>query len=344
MTNWFPSLFFRPSVWTQMKNGGRSLQCHLDVNGVILGQETIGGKITPTEEYASIILANGTDGKWGECQKSQSYKTYVWEYLHPGPNSSSQLRETRKQALKQFVRTLSTDRHPLAQSVEAQYQQIISLLDPSPIFPGFPHLIRTLQTNHISHNFIFRTFAEDGERVKKYLEEQFPNMVLQQASFDQDAGFHYQKGNKEIVTKDRNEFSKLIKTGHWLIKDNFERWRTNQEQGNYGKLFPFSSDPQDPVLSIFADDNLEFVASGEERTIVCCYDTATQKLVNTQQASPHLIKINPVKAVLEQDYLTTRVSQAAEQLLNASRSRIPFLKIAVVAAVLIASLLAYAYD
>jgi hypothetical protein len=45
MTTWISSLFFRQSIWTQIKNEGCSLECHLDVNGVLLEEETIQGKL-----------------------------------------------------------------------------------------------------------------------------------------------------------------------------------------------------------------------------------------------------------------------------------------------------------
>ena len=344
MASWLSSLFFRPSVWTRIKNEGRSLQCHLDVNGVILGQETIGDQLTPTGEYASIMLANGTYSQWTLGQESKSYKAHVWENLHPGPNNDSSLRKTRKEALRQFVTALITHKHPLAEKVNRQYQKLVSILQNSPIFPGFPNLIRTLRENNISHNFIFRTFGGDGELIKKYLAEAFPEMYLQQGRFDEDATFHYQKEGREVVIKDPNEFRELIKVGHWLIQDNFERWRKGQEQGNYGKLFLFSSDPQDRVLSIFADDNLEIVSGGEQRTIVCCYDSARNALVSTQQASSHLIKINPIEAALDSNYLTARVAKTAEQLLIPSQNKLSFLKVAVASTVLTAGLLAYAFS
>jgi len=45
MTTWIWSLFFRQSVWTQIEDEGCSLQCHLDTNGILLGQETMQRKL-----------------------------------------------------------------------------------------------------------------------------------------------------------------------------------------------------------------------------------------------------------------------------------------------------------
>lgn len=306
---------FRPTVWNQIKNEGYSLQCHFDINGVILGQQSIEGVLTPPEEYASIMLANGTHSQWMPNQPSKSFKAHVWENLHPGPNSDLNLRKTRKEALKQFVPTLANTRHPLAQKVNRQYQKLVSSLQNSPIFPGFPLLIRTLRDNEVPHNFIFRTFGADREFIKKYLSETFPDMQLQYGKFDESGAFHTQKEDQEEVIQDPHQFRERIRTGHWLIQDNFKRWSKGREQGNFGKLFPFSSDPQDRVLSLFADDNLEIVSSGNQRTIVCCYDTASKAFVSTQQASSRLIQVNPIEAALNPDYLTSRVCKTAEALL-----------------------------
>jgi hypothetical protein len=321
MVSWFSSLIFGPDVWTQIKSKGRSLQCHLDVNGVILGQETIEGKLTPPEEYASIMLANGTYSQWIPGKSSKSYKAYVWEDLHPGSNSDPALRRVRKESLRQFTTTLVAHKHPLAQRVTRQYRSLLSVLQRSPIFPGFSNLIRTLQENMIPHQFIFRTFGGDGELIRDYLANEFPQIQLQSGRFDEGGVFHFRRDGHEVALRDPDEFREVLKSGHWLVQDNFERWRRGQEQGDYGKLFPFSSNPQDPILSIFADDNLEIVSTGNQRTIVCCYDAERRSLVSTQQASSRLIKVNPIEAALDPNYLTTRVSKAAEALLDPSRSK-----------------------
>jgi hypothetical protein len=313
MSSWIS--FLRPNVWAQIRNKGYSLQCHLDVNGVVLGQETIGNHLTPPQEYASLMLANGTYSQWMPDQQTKSYKAHVWENLHPGPNSDLALRKIRKEALRQFVTTLVTDKHALANQVNEQFKKLVANLQSSPIFRGLPHLIRTLKENKVPHNLIFRTFGGDGEFIKEYLAKEFPEIQLQEGKFDHNGSFHYQKESQDLIIQDYSEFRELIKKGHWLIQDNFERWLKGQEQGDFGKPFPFSSDPRDPVISIFADDNLEIVPSGQQRTIVCCYDATRKKFVSTKHAESRLIKVNPIEAALDPNYLTNRISQKAKQLI-----------------------------
>jgi hypothetical protein len=200
-------------------------------------------------------------------------------------------------------------------------------------------LIRSLQENHVPHNFLFRTFGGDGMLIKRYLEQQFQQMQLRDGRFDKEGAFHYQDNGIDVVIKDPDEFKALIKTGHWLIQDNFERWRDGKEKGNFGKLFPYHSDLQDRVLSLFADDNLEIVSSGEQRTIVCCYDSEKKTFTSTQSASSHLIKVNPIDAALDPDYLTSKVSKVAEQLLIPFQRRTLIMRMATISIVVLAGII-----
>lgn len=315
MIFWFLLLFSTLFASEEIPKNEYSIQCHLDINGVILGQESIGDRITPPAEYASIMLANGIYSIWIPGSRYKSYKLHIWEDLLPGSNSDPLLRQKRKDALKQFVTTLINQNHPLSQEVSNQYQKLVSILQDQPIFPGFPHLIRSLQELDIPVHFIFRTFGKDGELIQKYLGKTFPEIVLSIGNFDEKGRFHYQVDNCIQVIQDPETFRILLTQGHWLIQDNFERWQKGSEQGKFGKLFPVSSNPEDRIVSIFADDNLELVMDPTEKTIVCCYDTATNKNLSTYQASAHLIKINPIEAALDVTYLTNQIMKTIQQLI-----------------------------
>jgi|GEM_PF-3311143 len=308
--------FSSNEVWDRVKKSGKTLQCHFDINGVVLGQETIKGKRTPPEKYASIMLANGTYARWAKGGKETSYKLHVWNTLLPGPNSDQALRAKRKEALRSFVRTLKETGHPLTHKVQAQYNLLVRILNDSPVFPGLARLIHTLRRKDVPHYFVFRTFGGDGAVVKAHLAKHFPDIKLRQGKFGEDGIFKVVGEADEHVIKDPEEFRRYIREGHWLIQDSFHRWRKNGESGNFGKFFPFSSNPKDPTISMFADDNLEIVESGEQRTIVSCYDAAKKKHVSTQEARHRLMKINPVRAALEKDHLLTRIAHTTERLLG----------------------------
>ena len=343
MSIWISYLNFEPSVWARIREGGYSLQCHLDVNGVILGRETIDGNVTLPHEYAAVMLAYGTYAKWKPDQEETSYKAHVWEHLHPGPNSDKTLRTTRKETLKQFVKTLADENSPLAEKVSSQYQKLTSILKTSPIFPGFPNLVQTLKDQKIPHQLIFRTFGGDVDFLTHYLSENYPEIKLKKGTFDEQGVFHYEKKGQEILVNNPHQFREAIQIGHWIIQDNFNIWQRGGEAGNSGKLFSFSSDPENPILSIFADDNLEIVDSGDQRTIVCCYDTKTNKSVSTREASSRLIKVNPIDAALDPNYLTNRISSAAERLLTPQQNSRDILKLALMTVIFTAIIFEYAF-
>lgn len=302
--------------WGEFESGGWELQCHLDINGVVLGQETIEGRTSPSSEYAAVMLAYGTYFPWVAGREETSYKTYVWEHLHPGENSDPLLRKVRKEALRQFVTELSLQKHPLAERVQDQYQKLIAVLESSPVFPGFSLLLRRLREEMVPHHLIFRTFGGDGEVVKSYLAKEYPDLRLRVGRMDLECLFRYQDGDREVVISDPAEMRKTLLKGHWLIQDSFDRWRRGNECGSSGKLFPLSLDEKDRVLSLFADDNLEIVPTPEERTIVCCYDVSSRRSISTLEALSYLIKVNPIDAALNPNYLINRVEAAVQRVLS----------------------------
>jgi len=313
-------LFGTNDIWEEVRKSGDTLQIHLDINGVVVGQETIKGHRTPVEKYAAVMLATGTYHSWAEGEDETSYRLHVWNSLLPGPNSDQELRNRRKDALYNFVKTLNEEEHPLAYKVDGQYQKLMETLKHSPIFPGLDKLVSTLHEEKVPHHFVFRTFGGDGKIVREHLEEKFSHLSFREGKFEEDGSFRVI--GEDIVISDPKEFRDFIKGAHWLIQDNFYRWRGNGEKGDFGKLFPFSTDIGDNILPMFADDNLEIVPTGDQKTIVCCYDVTRNTRVSTEEASKYLMKINPVDAALDEDHLLERITNTVRVLLDRPRYRL----------------------
>lgn len=271
-----------------------------DINGVILGQETINGKTTPCEQYAAIILANGTQYAWDGVHE-ESYKDFVWLRAHPGANSDPHLRDLRKVTLKSMVEDLQFSGHTLAPTIAAQRDRIVELLRDTSVFPGVSKLREGLR--EVPHSFVFRTFGGDGDLVEKY----FGDIPFRKGYFDEEGGFHH----GDSVTSDPAEIYELLHDGDWIVQDNFQRWRKGGEAGKFGKLFCFSSE-DNGYIDVYADDQLNIVDSDEKRTIAACYDIAQKRFVSTQDASRYAFKVNPRDAVLDTEYLLKLVLDAIE--------------------------------
>lgn len=297
---------------------GLDISLHIDINGCVLGEETIDRVKTPPEVYAQVMLSQGTYYKW-DGVRVESYKSYVWRVLHPDDPTNPELKKIRKRALKTFVECLAAD-HPLYEQVQTQYEKIKGVLSKSSIFPGIHKLVQffteKLDKRHTAH-FVFRTFGGDAATLYSFFKDNYPDIHFQGGIFDQERAFTicYIKPDGTFVdtcekVRDRVLIRNLLHRGHWIIKDSYALWAKGGEQSASGKLFLFSD--KDDKIDVMADDNLEKVASISHRSICAPYDVALEEYVPPAKISDRLVKINPILACTDEEYLTKELVARVE--------------------------------
>ncbi len=290
---------------------------NLDINGTVIAGDEQGGK--DIEDTLQDFLARATVAKWDENSPECSYREYVWNHLLPGAFNDKALKHERKKKICSFVTHLQETKHPFAERVAKQFEEMKELVSPEqPYFPSFIELIT--KSDPETTRFIFRSFGNEHHKVKaafqkyapgvsfregKYVEKDIPNTQQKEIVFE----YKGKDGGPKEVSSPAKLYRKFTKH-HWMITDHYPSWNQHNEIGRYGK--PFYYDPQcADALSYFFDDNADRTENPDQgRTIVnpIALKAHGPESVSVAEASNFVLKVDSVRAILDKNYFLDRLA------------------------------------
>ncbi len=302
------------------------LSLQFDVNGTIVFGDT-------TKKVNALIfaIARFTNYKWDINHPEMSYVDYVQKVLIPGDKCDEAVKKKQEQQIAGFLETLKQQNHPLCQQTSHLYEtlakQYLDKKTQNASFTLFPSVMKLIQkATQIcpATTCTLRTFGFDGPQIahewnKLNAQGAFGEKTLEithRAYFANDA-LHIE-GDKRI--RKGHKLFKTLHKAHTLCQDDFETWHTNKRKAAAGKRLYCVHDGNfegKKALTIFFDDNLNKRPKGRDRTQPADPDEQNiafpvdiyARPVSWDSAGVIGIRVNPIKAALDEDYLINKVNK-----------------------------------
>lgn len=290
------------------------LLLNFDVNKTLVLKDSSKGM--NGDEMLISILADEAVDRWDDTHDPMSYKDYVHTILLPGDKSNQALKKQREEVIRHFLEWLEEKRHPTRERVLALRDRIKEkFTDPHTqqikfaVFGSFFALLKKLRENNIRFVLILRTFGNDLKDVAEEVSNH-PSGV----KFTRWGKFSHkqlQLEESESIVKAKKIFKTFLNSQeHFAIQDNWKEWNSDQERARSGKPFIYDASGRwhDICnLSIFFDDNF---SAEEERDILNPIEIAETAVSSKELKDRLLFKVNPVQAILEDDYYIKLVNQS----------------------------------
>lgn len=231
---------------------------HFDINKTLIAEDvsnygkTLDGVIIE-------CLADTYTGFWSYVLPHEiSFVQYVKEFIFPGTIVDQNLRKQRRTMIYSFFNFLQSIGDSRHDEIVARFhrlkQKIMS--QQGKVFQSFYELIHHFEREHIDYTIILRTFGQDLTTIAHEISSQTPIIFTWEGHFEQTTliASSLQTDQQLILETPEEIFTFFAQHAHIKIKDDFEYWHTHQEQSDFGKLFPISSNEQ-TIKTVFFDDN-----------------------------------------------------------------------------------------
>lgn len=286
---------------------------HFDINKTLILKDSSKG--IESEEMLTSLLAEFTYGQWDNIHGRMSYTEYVERVLLPDDSKDPQRKMKRTRKTCEFLNWLQAVKHPLQQEVfEKRDMMKRKFTDPVTgelkfcVFQSFYKLIQHLQATNRRFVVSLRTFGDDLEEVVDEIgSHPLGIKITRKASFV----------NKELhlegastVKKAETIFETFLQSQeHFAIQDNWKEWNSDGGHARSGKPFFYDASGKwhdVSNLSLFFDDNF----SGEERDILNPIEVSGKQVTGGELKGKMLFTVNPIEAVLDDDYYIKLVKHA----------------------------------
>ncbi len=289
----------------------------MDGNGTTVIGDTTKEMNTLISEVAGVIK-----GIWDEHHPEMTYKDYIQKVVHPGNKHDKEVKVLQEKKIGSFLEYLGENNHPLHVKAFKLYQDLAKdYLDAETqsvkftVFPSIMSLIHKVKSV-CPFSLTLRTFGKDGPVIAK--EFQKCGLEMKRHANMIDGGIQL-GGEEKVVTGP--EMLKVLQEDHTIGQDQVQHWFANGRTAGSGKIIPCVEDAQFEnrnVVTIFLDDNVNIPPRTSENELPIA-DPAEPNIAFPQDiygrpTSWHSrgiigIKINPVKAALQEDYVVKKVNK-----------------------------------
>lgn len=282
---------------------------YFDINKTLIASDKAGNK--SVNDVVNELLAEKYQACWDASVKDPlTFDEYVNTILLPGPKNDENLRTQRKFYRQHFIEYLQEHNHSLYKTILQDYENVLTTLNTSngSIFNSFYSLLNHLDQNKISYSVVLRSFGKEVFEVKDEINKLYKMIFNQTGQFHQ--GSLILEGN-QLIEGDAI-YKKLRKIEHIAIHDDWGYWSKNKMSSKFGK--PFYIDQKDhQILSIFFDDNIN--ENDANYNIIAPLDAATGTLIPIEKlvASGQAVRVDTLKAILNNNYYIKHVAEAIEK-------------------------------
>lgn len=287
-----------------------------DVNGTITLGDSTKNMNTIVSEVAGVII-----GKWSDNHPEMTYKEYVQKILYPGNKYDKEIKKLQEEKIGNFIDDLKETGHPLHDNAFQLYKGLADqYLDPvtSQVkFTVFPSIIKLIRKVELlcPYSITLRTFGDDGAVVAREFGKEGITLSRHAKMIRGDMQL---EGEQEIKTGP--ELLKALQKAHIVGRDQVEDWFAGNKTAASGKVIPCVEDARfegKTVVTLFLDDNLTKRpkstdtdwADPKEPNIAFPKDIHGRNISWNQSKGFIGLRIDPVKAALDEDYVIRKVNK-----------------------------------
>lgn len=278
----------------------KKLLLHFDVNGTLILRDS--SKVLADDSYGLLsALAENTVLKWDPDHEPMSFKDYAYRVLCPGDKNDASVKQKRQEIIGRFLKYLEavdTDEHARVSEMVRENQ---GRMMAGSIFLSFHRLLTRLQQQGIPFTILLRTFGNDLADVVREMQAmglQFGYGKFVDGKLSVGDG-RSTVSNRTIERPEEMFHLFLHSKHHWAIQDDWQRWSSHGEKGEFGKPFVYDADERESV-SFFFDDNV----TGEEMDIVAPVDVSGKGVTPEREV---LCRVNTLEALTDPDYYVRKV-------------------------------------
>jgi len=217
---------------------------------------------------------------------------------------------TVTEKIAHFLDWLEETQHPKKREVIERYEQL-KAKSGCQIFPSFFTLLKKLKELNIRFVVLLRTYGRNLQEVAEEIGKHPDGVVFTKYGKFSDGKLHLE--NSKSLNSTKKIFNTFLHTqNHFAIQDNWPEWNSDDERARSGKPFIFdASGKMHGVknLSLFFDDNY----TAEEKDILTPIEVHGQTVSNTTIQNQLAFRVDPVEAILDNNYYIKLVTHALVQ-------------------------------
>jgi hypothetical protein len=248
-----------------------------------------------------------------------SYKEYVQCVLLPDNADDKALKAKRQKKISEFLDWLQAEKHPLKEKVfDLRDKLKLKFLDPITndlkftVFQSFYELMQYLRSKQMRFVVLLRTFGNDLKEVSDEISNHPLGVKITRRPKFVNKQLHLE-GNTTVEKADKIFETFLESEEHFAIQDNWNEWNRDGERARSGKPFFYDASGRwhnVSNLSLFFDDNF----TGQELDILNPIEASGNQMPTQELKDKMLFTVNPIEAVLEDDYYVKLVKRALSNL------------------------------
>jgi len=292
-----------------------------DLNGTV----TLGDTTKNINEIVAEV-AGEIKAKWDPDLSEMSFKDYIQKHAVTGDKYDHGIKEKQEAEIGNLLgrlkdlAKLSEENLKLYQKASELYEKLAKrYLNPEKQratlapYPSVKVLIDKMQAMCLT-TVTLRTFGGDGPLVaEEFSKSGIP--MTRKATFTEDG---MQIEGEDFVRKG-TDLLRSLQEMNTIGRDQFQRWKDNDRKAGSGKRIYCVKDAKfegKTVLSIFFDDNLKKrkkdseikPADPQEQNIAFPVDIAGKE-TSWDDRGVIGIRVNPIKAALQDDYFVIKVNK-----------------------------------